>query len=161
MSILSLIISSLATCVLATSKPTSFAATAGPIFIDTPGFGQNLSTEFHYSQAVRIGNYVKILGQGGWDPQTGELVADIATQVNNAFDSLTLALKAAGSSNGLADLISINSYHVGDLASGLGNVTAVMEKRIPKVFPTWTAVGVTGLAFAEQLVEIQAEAWIK
>ncbi|KAL6809858.1 hypothetical protein V8C40DRAFT_259015 [Trichoderma camerunense] len=136
MSILSLIISSLATCVLATSKPTSVAATAGPIFIGTPGFGQNLSTEFHYSQAVRIGNYVKISGQGGWDPQTGELVADIATQVNNAFDSLTLALKAAGSSNGLADLISINSYHVGDLASRLRNVTAVMEKRIPKVLPT-------------------------
>ncbi|UKZ48334.1 hypothetical protein TrVGV298_002557 [Trichoderma virens] len=161
MAIRSLIISSLATCILATGKPSSVNTTAGPVLIGIPGFGQNLSTEFHYSQAVRIGNYVKVSGQGGWDPQTGELVADIATQVNNAFDGLALALKAAGSNNGLGDLISINSYHVGDLAAGLGSVTAVMQKRIPKIFPTWTAVGVTGLAFAEQLVEIQAEAWIK
>ncbi|KAL7957861.1 Endoribonuclease L-PSP/chorismate mutase-like protein [Trichoderma compactum] len=128
MSVLFLIISSLVACVLATSKHTLDDAAAGPIFIGTPGFEQNLSTDFHYSQAVRSRNY---------------LVTDIATQVNNAFDSLTLALKAAGSSNGLADLISINSYHVVDIASGLGNVTAVMGKRIPK------------------LVEIQAEAWIK
>ncbi|KAL7933086.1 Endoribonuclease L-PSP/chorismate mutase-like protein [Trichoderma chlorosporum] len=161
MPLLPLIISSLATSVLASSMSSSDNVAAGPVFIGTPGFGQNLSSKFHYSQAVRIGNYVRISGQGGWNPQTGELTPDIATQVNNAFDSLSLALTAAGSTNGLCDLIAINSYHVGDLASGLGNVTAVMEKRIPTVLPAWTAVGVTGLAFAEQLVEIQAEAWIK
>jgi enamine deaminase RidA (YjgF/YER057c/UK114 family) len=157
---LSMIISSFITGALASSNPWSGDATAVPIFIGTPGFGQNLTTEFHYSQLVRIGNYVRISGQGGWDPETGALTPDIATQVNNAFDSLNLALEAAGSSNGLGDLISINSYHVGDLGAGLGNVRAVMKQRIPKVLPTWTAVGVTGLAFEGQLVEIQAEAWI-
>ena len=36
-------------------------------FFVTPGYGEMLRAERHYSQAVRIGDRVEISGQGGWD----------------------------------------------------------------------------------------------
>jgi enamine deaminase RidA (YjgF/YER057c/UK114 family) len=38
-------------------------------FFTTPGYGETLLKNRHYSQAVRIGDRVEISGQGGWDDE--------------------------------------------------------------------------------------------
>jgi enamine deaminase RidA (YjgF/YER057c/UK114 family) len=38
-----------------------------PKFFVTPGYGERLLNELHYSQAVKIGDRVETSGQGGWD----------------------------------------------------------------------------------------------
>ncbi|KAH8800351.1 Endoribonuclease L-PSP/chorismate mutase-like protein [Xylogone sp. PMI_703] len=122
------------------------------------GFGQNLTSGFHYSQAVRMGNFIRVAGQGGWDANTGNISNNITIQIQNAFKNIDIALKAAGS-RGLEDLVSIHSFHTGDAAAALPIVTQTMQAVLGDLEPTWTAVGVTQLAFSNQVVEIEAEAW--
>jgi hypothetical protein len=38
-----------------------------PELFVTPGYGEYLLKELHYSQAIKIGDRVETSGQGGWD----------------------------------------------------------------------------------------------
>ncbi len=38
-----------------------------PEFFVTPGYGEYMLNELHYSQALKIGDRVETSGQGGWD----------------------------------------------------------------------------------------------
>lgn len=40
-----------------------------PEFFVTPGYGDTLRENLHYSQAVKVGNRVETSGQGGWDDE--------------------------------------------------------------------------------------------
>ncbi|KAK6439200.1 hypothetical protein LTR95_004602, partial [Oleoguttula sp. CCFEE 5521] len=63
-----------------------------------PGYGSWAEENYHYSQAVRIGNVLKISGQarkahplkyssGGWHPDSAppEMVPGIDAQIDQAF----------------------------------------------------------------------------
>ncbi|KAK4202116.1 Endoribonuclease L-PSP/chorismate mutase-like protein [Triangularia verruculosa] len=66
-----------------------------PMFFTYPGHGEILSKEFHYSQAVRIGNRIEISGEGGWNPTTGAISSSLAEEIEHAFSNVELALQAA------------------------------------------------------------------
>ena len=40
--------------------------TATVIFNTYPGYGEVLTETYHYSQSVRIGDFIECAGQGGW-----------------------------------------------------------------------------------------------
>lgn len=50
-----------------------------------------------YSHGVRVGDLLFISGQGGFDPATGSVSEDFATQARQAFKNLSTVLEAAGS----------------------------------------------------------------
>lgn len=67
--------------------------------------GTELKSEaFHYSQAVKVGNLVKISGQGGWDSE-GNMAPSAAKQVQLALENAERALKAADRMSDLAQRV--------------------------------------------------------
>ncbi|KAJ2978797.1 hypothetical protein NQ176_g3619 [Zarea fungicola] len=131
-------------------------------FSSYPGFGQNLTDTRHFSQAVRIGRYVQLAGQNGWD-SSGNIPSNFTTQVENMYTNIDTALKVAGS-RGLQDVISIRTFIVGTGADFLARAaehSRVRELRMPGQLPTSTSVGITALVLAGTLIEVEAEAWIE
>ncbi|GLK82658.1 Rid family hydrolase [Ancylobacter defluvii] len=81
-----------------------------PEFFVTPGYGELLRDLLHYSQSVRIGKRVEILGQGRWDDNLripDALEEEIAQALRNVERTLATA------SAGWEHVVHVNSYHVG------------------------------------------------
>lgn len=118
-----------------------------------PGFGWE--KPFGFSQAVRAGDFLFLAGQLPADA-SGALIGegDIRAQTRKTFENIKAVLAAAGSS--LDDIVELVSYHT-NLAD-LGEVAAVKAEYLSKDFPTWTALGVTALAFPGQMIEIKVVA---
>jgi 2-iminobutanoate/2-iminopropanoate deaminase len=67
-----------------------------------------------YSPGLTVGDWIFLSGQGGFDPETGQLVSDdIAGQVAQTFRNIEVLLDAAGAS--LDDIMSC-LVHITDLA---------------------------------------------
>jgi 2-iminobutanoate/2-iminopropanoate deaminase len=67
-----------------------------------------------YSPGLTVGDWIFLSGQGGFDPETGQLVSDdIAGQVAQTFRNIEVLLDAAGAS--LDDIVSC-LVHITDLA---------------------------------------------
>jgi len=81
-----------------------------PEFFITPGYGDFMLKELHYSQAVKIGNRVETAGQGGWDDAFNFPEA-LEDEIARAFDNIARTLATAGAS--WEHVIHVNSYHVG------------------------------------------------
>ncbi|KAK4185311.1 endoribonuclease L-PSP [Podospora australis] len=125
-----------------------------------PTYGDTLSDQFHYSQAVRVENRIEISGQGGWDPKTGTIPEDIAEEIDQAFSNVDLVLKTAGG-KGWSQVYRINAYITagGFTEEGLGAFAASMKKWCgPDHRPLLTAIGASQLAFEEMRVEIEVVA---
>jgi enamine deaminase RidA (YjgF/YER057c/UK114 family) len=60
-----------------------------------PGFGQFILQNFGHQQAVRVGDRIECAGQGGWDPQTGEINTEIKAQIERAFENVELCLRVS------------------------------------------------------------------
>jgi 2-iminobutanoate/2-iminopropanoate deaminase len=60
-----------------------------------------------YSQAIVANGFVFVAGQGGFDPETGELVSGIEAQTERAFENLRSILEEAGTSLARAVKISV------------------------------------------------------
>lgn len=147
-------------------------------YFDGSDLGARFGAMCHYSQAVVLpSGIVKLSGQGGWDPSTGSLspseakegddagstgdkqFLDVATQISNALNSIETVLKAAGCSNGWADVYQVRSYHVHlDSDAFFTMVAKVKEKCGADHRPIWTAVGVDKLGLDGMKVEIEVEA---
>lgn len=110
----------------------------------------------NYSQAAKAGPFVFLAGQGGFHPETGQLVgSDIASQTERTLLNLGAVLEAAGLT--FADIVSIR-YFITDhsLFSGMNEVHARFFHTAP--FPVRTTV-TAGLA-PGMLVEIDAIAYV-
>ncbi|KAH8820164.1 Endoribonuclease L-PSP/chorismate mutase-like protein [Xylogone sp. PMI_703] len=128
-------------------------------FTNYSGTGQRNSDLYHYSQAVRIGQVIKVSGQGGWN-ECGELTkGDTKTQVQYAFDNLDKAIKEAGG-KGLTDVYSVRSWHV-NMEESFPFVVEQLKKTMPDHRPLFTCVGVTTLALPEMEIEIDVEAYVE
>jgi enamine deaminase RidA (YjgF/YER057c/UK114 family) len=57
-----------------------------------------------------------------------------------------------------SNIVSIDSFHVGDLHAHFETMIAEKAKVIPEPHPAWTAVGVVALALPEAVVEIKVTA---
>ncbi|KAK0762784.1 hypothetical protein N5P37_005602 [Trichoderma harzianum] len=130
-----------------------------PKFSAYPGFGDHAFELYGYSQAVRIGSRVDISGQGGWDPNSEDVVisADIKEEIDQAFRNVDLTLKNAGS-KGLSQAVQIRSYHTNLGDEVIAHMTENFKKWIPDHKPIWTAIGVTKLGLPGMRVEIEAVA---
>jgi enamine deaminase RidA (YjgF/YER057c/UK114 family) len=108
---------------------------------------------FKFAPAVETGDLIVVSGQIGFGADRS-LPAAFAAQVENALKSLQLILEEAGAS--LSDVVSLNSYHVGDLEAQLADFIEVQSRMLGEPHPAWTAVGVTQLAVKGAQVEISA-----
>jgi 2-iminobutanoate/2-iminopropanoate deaminase len=92
-----------------------------------------------YSPGLLTGDWIYLSGQGGFDPDTGELVSDnIADQTAQAFRNVEFLLRAVGAS--LDDIVSC-LVHLSDLAQ-FAEFNASYAKQFPSpVKPVRTTVG--------------------
>ncbi|KAH7024983.1 endoribonuclease L-PSP [Microdochium trichocladiopsis] len=126
-------------------------------FSNYPGT-ESFAETYHYSQAVRIGNILRISGQGGWD-KDGKVAADPKEQISLALQNILAALRAAEPSAGWHNVVSVRSFHT-DIAGAFEVMTKAFKELGPDHRPTWTCVEVRRLALEEMVVEIEAEALI-
>jgi enamine deaminase RidA (YjgF/YER057c/UK114 family) len=131
-------------------------------FFVTPGYGDMLRTERHYSQAVRIGNRVEISGQGGWDDAL-RFPDSLTEEIERAFENVARTLETAGAS--WPDVVHVNSYHVASESDSIGTahndvMIAQLRKWMPDRTPIWTETGVTALGAPGMRVEIRVTAVI-
>lgn len=113
-----------------------------------------LSKHFQFSPAVRVGSHILVSGIIGVDPQ-GQLPADFRRQAENVLATLEAIVSAAGAT--MDDVVSLNSYHVGDLQSQLAQLAEVKAGRLgAPPYPIWTGVGVAQLAMPGALLEVSA-----
>jgi 2-iminobutanoate/2-iminopropanoate deaminase len=97
-----------------------------------------------YSPGRVVGDWIFLSGQGGFDPDTGELVSDtVADQTTQAFRNIEVLLRAAGAS--LDDVVSC-LVHLRDLAQ-FDEFNASYQRQFPsRVKPVRTTVGCDLLA---------------
>jgi len=97
-----------------------------------------------YSPGLVTGDWIFLSGQGGFDPDTGELVSDhIAGQTAQAFRNIEVLLRAVGAT--LDDIVSC-LVHLSDLAQ-VAQFNASYARQFPgPVQPVRTTVGSNLLA---------------
>ncbi|MFB1294827.1 RidA family protein [Mycobacterium sp. pW049] len=132
-------------------------------FFATPGYGEKLRDSLHYSQAVRIGNWVEISGQGGVDDDLN-FPESLEDEIVRAFDNVERTLAAAGA--GWRDVVHVNSYHVASQPDAIGDahndvMVAQFRARMPDHAPIWTQTGVTVLGLPKMRVEIRVTAVVE
>lgn len=66
-----------------------------PKFFVTPGYGEYMLNELHFSQAVKIGDRVETSGQGGWDDNL-QIPESLADEIAQAFRNVERTLATAG-----------------------------------------------------------------
>ena len=148
-------------------------------FSDYPGYGQYISNLNNYSQAVRLpanATLIKISGQGGWDPETGDIPPAFTTaadgtktsspetleaQVEQAFANVDRTLRAAGCKGGWDDVYLARAYFVGIGDEGLtSGCVKALKKWKPKRDLVLTGVEVKALWSERMRVEVEVEAAI-
>jgi 2-iminobutanoate/2-iminopropanoate deaminase len=91
-----------------------------------------------YSPGVAVGDWIFLSGQGGFDPEGGELVSnDIADQTAQIFRNVETLLLAGGAS--LDDVVSC-LVHLADLGD-FADFNAAYERWFPGTKPARTTVG--------------------
>ncbi len=102
-----------------------------------------------FSQAVRVGSFVFVSGQGPIDPKTHEVKGDIKAQTERMLENIKAILEAAGSSMG--NVVSTTVY-LTDLKN-FGGMNEVYVRYFPKDPPPRATVQ-AGL-LKDMLVEMQ------
>jgi enamine deaminase RidA (YjgF/YER057c/UK114 family) len=129
-----------------------------PEFLVTPGYGERQRRQFHYSQAVRIGNRLELSGQGGWNDDW-VFPESITDEIAQAFRNVERTLAVAGA--GWEHVIHVNSYHVG-LDGHQDEINQTMtdqfRRYMPEHAPVWTCLGVAALGDPAMRVEIRVTA---
>lgn len=112
-----------------------------------------------FTQGWRNGELVFIGGQISADDKARAVGGDLATQTRNVYRFIRSTLREAGCDE--RDVVKLNSYYcVSGDAAQLAEAAAVMgniqKEFYPDPGPAATTVQVTGFAFEELLVEIEA-----
>ena len=122
----------------------------------------NLSTPRGYSHVVSTsgGRTVYVAGQIAMDKDGSVVgVGDLRAQTTQVFENVKAALAAAGAT--LSDVVKQNTYIVNLNAEALPVIREVRGQYFPAENPpASTLVGVTALAFADLLIEVEVIAVI-
>lgn len=117
----------------------------------------DLEKMYGYTQAVRIGNIVKVGGVISID-NSGKAVAkdDFLQQMKNCYESLNLVLKHYGCT--FDDVILENIYSTS--MSELQKNAAYRHEIYKNHFPTGSWIGIKELGLPEAMIEIEIEALV-
>jgi enamine deaminase RidA (YjgF/YER057c/UK114 family) len=116
----------------------------------------NIQQRFHYSPAVKVGNWVFVAGQVGRNERL-EVVESKEAQIAQAFENLKTALTAAGASlNNIVDMVT----YFTDMRD-LPLFIQIKDRYITANYPAWTAIGTPALAMPGLLVEIKCIAFVE
>jgi enamine deaminase RidA (YjgF/YER057c/UK114 family) len=118
-----------------------------------PPFWADFFESSHIPAAVRIGKTVRLTGHTG--DEDGIFSPDAEDQIRGTFRNIALTLAAAGAT--WADVVEINSFHVGYREQS-EIVLRVASEFLSAPFPAWTGVGVSELYDPEAVVEISCVA---
>jgi enamine deaminase RidA (YjgF/YER057c/UK114 family) len=123
---------------------------------DSEVFGKTVSAfaNFGYSAAVRSHGHLFIAGTIGRRAD-GTIPEDIEEQTEIAIRKLEEILRLEGLD--LSALVDVTSYHV-DIQQHLPGFSKAKARLIAPPYPTWSLIGVSGLASPGLLVEIRATA---
>lgn len=123
------------------------------------GVGTTYPQQFGYSQAVRVGNLIKLSGQGGWDEQ-GKVPEDVSAQIQLCVENVDKALKAVDPSLGWKNVVQVRSYHIDFDASAMG-LSEQFKRLKPGNGPAWMTVQVQKLLLPGTVIEIEVEAYVE
>lgn len=123
---------------------------------DSEVFGKTVSAfaSFGYSAAVRSHGHLFIAGTIGRRAD-GTIPDDIEEQTEIAIRRIEEILRLEGLD--LSALVDVTSYHV-DIHQHLAGFARAKARLISPPYPTWSLIGVSGLASPGLLVEIRATA---
>jgi len=107
--------------------------------------------QYHFAPAIKDGNRLYCSGVIGVGAD-GKISDDPETQFTRAFELLDSVLTAAGVT--FAEVIEMTTFHVG-LQKNLATFMKVKDRYMKAPYPSWTAIGITELAFPGGLVEIK------
>lgn len=108
-----------------------------------------------FSQALGVGQFVFVSGQGPLDPATNvPITGTFSQQVDRTFDNLEAILAAAGT--GLSDLAKVTVY-LSDLER-VPEFNAIYESRVPAPFPARTLVqaGLRGIDVELDVIAVRS-----
>lgn len=125
-------------------------------YYNDAGAGEERNSLFHYSQAVVVGNIVKIAGQGGWTPENELDGNDMDGQVELAFRNVERVLATVDLS--WEDVYQVRTYHV-SLPLSMAKTVEVLAKCTPNHKPVLTGVGISHLADPRMIIEVEVEAY--
>lgn len=118
-----------------------------------------------FSQGWRIGRWVFVGGQVARTAD-GRVVGenDIGVQTEAVFENIVKVLAQVGGT--MADVVKLNTYYVyrgeeGDAGPYWEEMTKVRMRYLPFPGPAATAVRVAGLAWPENLIEVEAIAYLR
>jgi enamine deaminase RidA (YjgF/YER057c/UK114 family) len=113
--------------------------------------------QYHFAPAVKDGDRLYCSGVIGVGPD-GKAPEDPEAQFTQAFDSLQSVLTMAGVS--FRDVVEMTTFHVG-LRAHLTTFMKVKDRYLQAPYPSWTAIGVSELAFPGGIVEVKVIARLK
>jgi enamine deaminase RidA (YjgF/YER057c/UK114 family) len=119
-----------------------------------PGHWRSFYEETRIPAAVTDDRRVYVTGHTGED-ENGRFSRDASTQITQTFKNLGVTLSEAGAR--WADVVELNSYHVG-LQAQADALLAIAGEFLGDPYPAWTAVGVTELIDEGAVVEISCVA---
>lgn len=125
--------------------------------METTAYGLPWETDFHYSQAVKVGDTIYLSGQINHDAD-GNLVGigDLETQIRQAYANVATVLSAFDAT--LANVVE-DVVFVTDIDVAMTVVPVVRRELFGEMTPcTLTMVQVSKLSFAETLVEVKCTA---
>lgn len=135
----------LSTAALATDSPPTREHFA-------PGRSARAYHEWHYTPVVKVGDMLIVSGIPAGPGETYE------EQVRAMFERAKAELAAAGAT--LADVVEINTFHVGATDSKtfgeeFARFAPIHHEYFPRHYPAWTAVGTTALLAPGAPVEMR------
>lgn len=123
------------------------------------GVGADFSRQFGYSQAVRVGNLIKLAGQAGWD-EKGEVPNDASKQIELSVQNVDKALKAVDPSLGWKNVVQVRSFHTDVDATGppLSEQFKILK---PGNGPVWMTCQTPKLLVPGTVIELEIEAYVE
>ena len=112
-----------------------------------------------FTQGWKAGGLVFVGGQISADAEARAVGADMATQTRNVYRFIRKVLDEAGVDE--SDVVKVNSYYYAEggwdeISAAAATVAEIHEAFYPEPGPAYTGCRVTGFAFEDLLIEIEA-----
>ncbi len=112
-----------------------------------------------FTQGWRAGDLVFVGGQISADAEARAVGADMAAQTRNVYRFIRKVLDEAGVDE--SDVVKVNSYYYADgdwndISAAAATIAGIHEEFYPEPGPSYTGCRVTGFAFEDLLIEIEA-----